>query len=134
MENAVLTPRERQVCMCLLRGLKYRQIGAELGLRRNSVALLAKRVYRQLGVTGQACLMRLAIMRGWIAGADRGLHWTRREEMVLNGALNGRSQRLIAEGFGVSLATVNLTLRTMEKGKVPGVFSNWPIPKASSCY
>jgi two-component system nitrate/nitrite response regulator NarL len=54
-------------------------------------------------------------MRGWIVGVDRGLHWTRREQVVLNGVLAGRSQRDIAEALGLSVATVDATLRAMRR-------------------
>ncbi len=110
-----LTQRQTVVAIGLLAGRTYRQIGEELGARRNSVHMLARAVYRKLGVDGRAGLLRYAIARGWVPGTDRGLHWTRREEQVLNGALSGRSQREIAEGLGLSLATVNLTLRAMRR-------------------
>lgn len=111
----MLTPREHQVCVGLLAGKRYRAIGAELGLRRHSVAALAKRVYRKLNVEGRAALLRYAILRGWVTGADRGLNWTRREAQVLNLALKGNTQREIAKCLGLSIKTLDLTLRTMRR-------------------
>lgn len=110
-----LTPREHQVCQGLLKGMRYQEIGVELGLRRSSVACLAKRVYRALGVTGRVGLLRYAILRGWVPGTDRGLHWTRREQQVLNLALRGNSQREIAACLGLSIKTLDLTLWAMRK-------------------
>lgn len=110
-----LTPREHQVCVGLLAGRRYREIGQELGLRRNSVACLAKSIYRKLSVEGRAALLRHAILRGWVAGADRNLSWTRREQQVLNLALRGNTQREIAKCLGLSLKTLDLTLRSMRR-------------------
>lgn len=110
-----LTPREQQVCVGLLSGKRYREIGVELGLRRHSVASLAKRVYRALGVNGRAGLLRYAILCGWVPGADRQLTWTRREQQILNLSLKGNSQREIAAYLGLSLKTLDLTLRAMRR-------------------
>lgn len=110
-----LTPREHQVCVGLLAGKRYREIGQELGLRRHSVAALAKRVYRSLGVSGRAALLRYGILRGWVPGTNRNLSWTRREQQVLNLALRGNTQREIAACLGLSLKTLDLTLRAMRR-------------------
>lgn len=110
-----LTRRQTVVVMGLLSGRTYRQIAAELGARRNAVHMLARAVYRKLGVEGRAGLLRYAIVRGWVAATDRGLHWTRREEMVLNGALSGKSQREIAQSLGISLPALDLTLARIRR-------------------
>lgn len=110
-----LTLREHQVCAGLLAGKCYREIGQELGLRRNSVACLAKSVYRKSGCNGRAALLRHAILRGWVPGTDRNLSWTRREQQVLNLSLRGKTQREIAACLGLSLKTLDLTLRAMRR-------------------
>lgn len=110
-----LTPREHQVCQGLLVSKRYREIGQELGLRRSSVACLAKRVYSKLSVQGRSGLLRYAILRGWVPGTDRNLSWTRREQQVLNLALRGNSQREIAACLGLSLKTLDVTLRAMRR-------------------
>lgn len=110
-----LTQRQTVVAMGLLAGRSYTQIAEGLGARRNAVALTAKGLYRKFEVQGRAGLMRLAILRGWVIRVDRGLHWTRREELVLNGLLRGETQREIAEGLGISLPTLDLTLARMRR-------------------
>jgi len=110
-----LTRRQTIVTMGLLAGRTYRQIGADLGAGVNAVRMLARAVYARLGVRGRAGLLRYAVTHGWIVGVDRGLHWTRREQLVLNGVLAGRSQRDIAEALGLSMATVDATLRAMRR-------------------
>jgi DNA-binding CsgD family transcriptional regulator/DNA-binding Lrp family transcriptional regulator len=62
-----LSPRERQVALSIVRGRSRGETAAELGLRPGTVATLAKRVYRKLGVAGRVELTRC------IAGASGGL-------------------------------------------------------------
>lgn len=110
-----LTQRQTVVAIGLLAGRTYRQIGEELGVRRNAVHMLARTLYRKFEVDGRTGLIRLAILRGWVAWVDRGLHWTRREELALNGLLAGRTQREIAETLGISLPALVLTLAQMRR-------------------
>lgn len=110
-----LTSRQTVVAMGLLAGRSYAQIAEGLGARRNAVAMVAKSLYRKFEVQGRAGLLRLAILRGWVLHVDRGLHWTRREQLVLNGLLAGRTQREIAQSLGVSLPALDLTLARMRR-------------------
>lgn len=49
-----LTPRERDVALLAARGLRNRQIAAELGLSVNTISNHLKRVYAKLGVRSRA--------------------------------------------------------------------------------
>jgi len=60
---ALLTPREAEVVLLRLQGLKYKDIATELGLSRNSVGTLLGRAMRRLhglaGARGEAGVLRL---------------------------------------------------------------------------
>jgi LuxR family maltose regulon positive regulatory protein len=55
-----LTAREQAVLGLLPSGLSAREIGAELGISRDTVKTHTKRVYRKLGVSSR----RRAVTRG----------------------------------------------------------------------
>ncbi len=61
-----LTPREREVCERVARGLKSREIAADLGLAATTVSLHRARVLKKLGVSSLAELVLL------IRQADKG--------------------------------------------------------------
>ncbi len=54
-----LTPRERQVCVLVSRGLLNKQVGGELGIQEKTIKLHRSNVMRKLGVTSLADLVRL---------------------------------------------------------------------------
>jgi FixJ family two-component response regulator len=58
---ARLTPRERQVCDGISRGLLNKQIAGELGTSENTVKVHRARVMRKLGVDSVAALVRLTV-------------------------------------------------------------------------
>jgi LuxR family maltose regulon positive regulatory protein len=55
-----LTAREQAVLALLTSGLSAREIGAELGVSRNTIKTHTKSLYRKLGATGR----REAVARG----------------------------------------------------------------------
>ena len=61
---ARLTPRERQVADCLVRGLRSKQIAAELGTAVKTVDVHRSRVMEKLGVDSIADLVRLVERAG----------------------------------------------------------------------
>jgi RNA polymerase sigma factor (sigma-70 family) len=58
-----LTPRERQVCDLVIRGLLNKQIGAELGMTEKTVKVHRGRVMHKLEVQSVAALVRLLAER-----------------------------------------------------------------------
>ena len=58
-----LTPRERQVCDLVVRGLLNKQIGAELGMTEKTVKVHRGRVMHKLEVHSVAALVRLLASR-----------------------------------------------------------------------
>ena len=56
---ARLTPRERQVCDLVIKGLLNKQIGAELGMTEKTVKVHRGQVMRKLEVHSVAALVRL---------------------------------------------------------------------------
>ena len=54
-----LTPRERQVCLSVSRGLLNKQVGGELGVHEKTIKLHRSNVMSKLGVTSLADLVRL---------------------------------------------------------------------------
>jgi DNA-binding CsgD family transcriptional regulator/DNA-binding Lrp family transcriptional regulator len=52
-----LSARERQVALALLRGLTLEEVGAQLGIARNTAATMTKRIYAKLGVHRRAELV-----------------------------------------------------------------------------
>jgi RNA polymerase sigma factor (sigma-70 family) len=56
---ARLTPRERQVCNLVIKGLLNKQIGAELGMTEKTVKVHRGQVMRKLEVHSVAALVRL---------------------------------------------------------------------------
>ena len=58
-----LTPRERQVCDLVVRGLLNKQIGAELGMTEKTVKVHRGRVMHKLEVHSVAALVRLLAAR-----------------------------------------------------------------------
>jgi DNA-binding CsgD family transcriptional regulator len=55
---AALSKRERQVAIALVRGRTRNETADELGIKPGSVATLAKRIYRKLGVSSRVELVR----------------------------------------------------------------------------
>lgn len=55
-----LSPRERQVCAGIARGLSVDGIAAEIGVAATTVQTLRKRAYLKLGIHGRQQLLRLA--------------------------------------------------------------------------
>ena len=56
---AALTPRERQVCLYVARGLLNKQVGGEFGIQEKTIKLHRSNVKRKLGVGSLADLVRL---------------------------------------------------------------------------
>ena len=56
---AALTPREREVCLLVARGLLNKQIAAELGTAEKTVKIHRGRVMEKLGADSVAALVRL---------------------------------------------------------------------------
>jgi len=54
-----LTPREQQVCLCIVRGLLNKQVGYELGTAEKTVKIQRGRVMQKLGVESLPDLVRL---------------------------------------------------------------------------
>ena len=59
----VVTPRERQVCGCILAGLTLRGTAEALGISLNTVLTLRHRAYARLGIATERELVRLALRR-----------------------------------------------------------------------
>ena len=55
--GAGLSPREREVCELVLRGLVIKEAAAHLGISTNTVRNHLARVYQKLGVTTRAELV-----------------------------------------------------------------------------
>ncbi len=51
---ASLAPREREIALALADGLTRKHVAEQLGLSVHTVATVARRIYRKLGVTSQA--------------------------------------------------------------------------------
>ncbi len=56
-----LTPRERDVCAAILRGLTLRGVAASLGVSFNTVLTLRRRAYARLGIATERELVRLSL-------------------------------------------------------------------------
>lgn len=56
-ETVTLTPRERDVFLLLIRGMKEKDIAAALGISRSGVGFFTKRIYRKLGVNSKPALI-----------------------------------------------------------------------------
>jgi len=56
---ATLTPREREVCLLMARGLLNKQIAAQLGASEKTIKIHRARVYRKLEVTSVTEIARL---------------------------------------------------------------------------
>ena len=56
--NELLSERERQVCMYLVRGSAYKDIAIKLGISCSTVTNHANRIYKKLGVEGKVSLAR----------------------------------------------------------------------------
>jgi FixJ family two-component response regulator len=63
-----LTPREREVCDCIVRGLRSKEISAELGAAVKTVNVHRGRIMAKLGISSIAELVRLVTR----AGGGRG--------------------------------------------------------------
>lgn len=59
-----LTPQQRKVLHLMARGLRNRQIGAELGVTEKTVKMHRSALMQRLGVTTSAEALRLAIEAG----------------------------------------------------------------------
>lgn len=55
--TVTLSTRERQVALGLARGLTAEEVGAQLGIKRSTVATMTKRIYAKLGVHRRAELV-----------------------------------------------------------------------------
>ena len=56
-----LTPREAEICDCVVRGLSVAGSAAELGISENSIRTLRARAYRRLGVGSAAQLVAMVL-------------------------------------------------------------------------
>ena len=61
---AKLTPREREVCDGVVRGLRSKEIADELGAAVKTINVHRSRVMAKLGVTTVASLVRLMALAG----------------------------------------------------------------------
>lgn len=59
LDDAPLSPREKQLVLLLLRGMTLRQAAAELGLTVSTVATYSKAAYKKLGINSRAELFLL---------------------------------------------------------------------------
>lgn len=59
LDDAPLSPREKQLVLLLLRGMTLRQAAAELGLTVSTVATYSKTAYKKLGINSRAELFLL---------------------------------------------------------------------------
>jgi len=59
-----LSPRELQVMECLARGLRNKEIAAELGLSGHTVHMHVKSIFFKFGVHDRTAALALAIRRG----------------------------------------------------------------------
>lgn len=62
LDDAPLSPREKQLVLLLLRGLTLRQAAPELGLTVSTVATYSKSIYKKLGINSR---MELFLMFGY---------------------------------------------------------------------
>ena len=65
---AALSPRERQVLGCVLRGMQNKAIAAELGIHERTVKLHRSAISAKTGVRAPAELARLAVEAGFESG------------------------------------------------------------------
>lgn len=56
-----LSPREHQIVLHLVRGLRDKEIGAELGLAASTVSNYLQRIYRKTGTQSRVALLRVAL-------------------------------------------------------------------------
>ena len=70
-ETLGLTPTECEVAVSLAEGRTVRDVAAAGGRRENAVRFHLKRIYRRLGIAGQADLVRLVLSLTELPGARR---------------------------------------------------------------
>jgi RNA polymerase sigma-70 factor (ECF subfamily) len=71
---AVLTPREEEVLLLRLSAMKYREIGAQLGISPNSVNTLLARAIRKLQKAAGRPLRERSLTHSLKHGASKTLH------------------------------------------------------------
>jgi DNA-binding NarL/FixJ family response regulator len=62
LDDAPLSPREKQLVLLLLRGMTLRQAAPELGLTVSTVATYSKAIYKKLGINSR---VELFLMFGY---------------------------------------------------------------------
>ena len=58
-----ITPRERQVIMLLLKGLRYQEVAGRLFISYQTVKTHVNRIYRKLGITSRSQIMEFIFRR-----------------------------------------------------------------------
>jgi FixJ family two-component response regulator len=58
---ASLTPREREVMLCIVRGKLNKQVAAELGVSELTVKVHRRRIMRKMCASSLAALVRMAV-------------------------------------------------------------------------
>jgi two-component system invasion response regulator UvrY len=60
----ILTPREAEIVSLIGAGLQVKQVAAELGISVSSVNTYRSRIFRKMGMTSNAALIRYALQHG----------------------------------------------------------------------
>jgi DNA-binding NarL/FixJ family response regulator len=60
----LLTPREREIVALIGAGLRIKQVAAELGISISSVNTYRTRIFRKMGLSSNAALIRYALQHG----------------------------------------------------------------------
>jgi DNA-binding CsgD family transcriptional regulator len=68
---AVLSDRERAVCLGILSGRKAEAIAADIGIAASTVVTYRKRAYEKLGITSRASLFAICGRQSWPSAAGR---------------------------------------------------------------
>ena len=64
--HSLLTPREGEIVALIGAGLQVKQVAAELGISVSSVNTYRKRIFRKMGLTSNAALIRYALLHGLV--------------------------------------------------------------------
>jgi DNA-binding CsgD family transcriptional regulator len=64
LPHELLAPREAEIVALIGAGLQVKQVAAELGISVSSVNTYRKRIFRKMGLSSNAALIRYALRHG----------------------------------------------------------------------
>jgi two-component system invasion response regulator UvrY len=64
--HQLLTPREAEIVALIGAGLQVKQVAAELGISISSVNTYRTRIFRKMGLSSNAALIRYACSTAWL--------------------------------------------------------------------